>query len=539
MNRLPFFRTRPFHRAFGDPSGGDKWKSSKLFTTLGLAAVGLTAAVVCTACGDDDGGHGNGNVNNDNTNGNDGGVDAGDAYVDGDAQVPACPPEYSLATRQSEGIYDNELAIIGDGSACNVVDMNQFKNKFYMVCTDNRLLTWDPDSNSIFQFGSLPPSSNGPEGTPGEVIPRSLTMASTEDGVDVAITPAQTENTQNDVKGILYFNEVTDTYDPQSRGIMDSWDLVIRLTSGQPVPIAIGINPMGAALLSSVGTQGQRVWAAIQQSKRADVSTVSDTGQAVGFRIEKNGELIQIDREQTPKVSWWDIEKKRPFTVAKLGNGVIAVPFAGLVGDPSGPKTAKITFFDTAVVADDLTPVRTIDLGLGNNWELVPMPRIGMTADRKNFLMAAVNKVTGAQEIVIQHINNPDNVATTGYPGVQRLDISSYATGPVTNILVDNSTGSIARVYVTERGDISDPDPKNWTPGKLIVFELDLQTGVPSAIKTVKELGKNLFTGAVLDNDSGMLRQPVQYRIDCNAVEGADPNSNAPHLVRTDLSELR
>jgi hypothetical protein len=498
----------------------------KIAAVAGLAVAPFALA----ACGDDDGGNGSGNNsvnnNNGNTNDNDGGIpDGGDGSI-----PPVCEEDPdNMANRTAIGIYDNEAQLTPDGSSCNVVDLRTFDDKYYMVCEDNRLIAYDPilQNKKVYQFGAIPFDSTGPDGELGDVYPQALTVLETEDNVPIAITTAQTENIDDDVKGIMYINGVGgEDFHVPSGGRMDSWDLVVQVTmGGDPNFFYVAQDPLGSVYVPSSANDGARIWVAPQQFNR-------DSGQYVisdvlGFQVSNNNGTIQVVRNAEPKLAPSSVTGYRPSGMIKLDDTTIAVAFAGVAStNPNEAESAKLSFIDPTESGPFVDDLRTIDLQLGDNWELIPLPRITVTNDKRNFIMAAKNASTGKQEIVIQHINDPSNIETTSYGSVQRLDISSYTTGPITNILVDDGN----RVYVTEKGD-------GTTPGKLIVFDINLDTGEPGAIVDTRDLGINAGK-AVFNRFTGMIYQYVEKRMNCEAVHGSNEAKNSPYLIKIDTSQI-
>ncbi len=455
---------------------------------------------------------GNGNINNNNDQ-LDATTDASDSTVPTDADAGVLP--YVCIEEGREGIVDGKKELVTNTHPCDVADITYFQSKFYMVCkwSSNRLLSYDPNANALAELGSVTLSAQGPYNTVGDVHPKAITVFEPQVGYGTIGVTYQMVNQPNptDVKGGLYLHDV------ESGIKMDRFDLAFTIfhggaPNGEDIVLQ---DPLGVLF-----SQG-KLWIASENFNREVNDYV--VSEFVGAPVVIDGSLVRISREEQPTLGSANVASYRLTSVGRMDDTTIAGAYGGIAAaNPQDAESVRIAFFDTTDQGTLITAIRTFDLGLGSKWQLTALPRIGVSADKRNYVVAAENPSEGKKQIVVMHLNDIADIPGTPYL-INTFDITDYAKGRVQSVLVDN-----LRVYVTEEGDpnaVEDIDKF----GKLIVLDINPTNGSLS-LKATIPLGV-LPRPAALEPVTGRIYQPVMQ---ANCMDSGSP----PYMMEIDPSQV-
>lgn len=479
-----------------------------------LGAVVLGVLTGPAGCSDGKRGNNGGDGNINNNNDLDATTDANDSTVN-DADVDGGVLPYVCIEEGRDGIIDDKKELVTDTHPCNVADLVYFQSKFYMVCkwSSNRLLSYDPNENSLAGLGSVTQSTQGPYNTVGDVHPRAITVFEPQAGYRTIGVTYQMVNQPNptDVKGGLYLHDVG------SGSKMDRFDLSFIIFHGG--------NPDGEQIVLQdprgiIFSQG-KLWVAPENFNRE----VDDYALSVlvGAPVIIDGSLVRVSRAEQPQLGIANVGSYRLMGVGRLSDSIIAGAYGGIAAaNPQDAEPARIAFFDTTSEGTFITAVRTFDLGLGDKWQLTALPRIGVSADKKSYVVAAENPSEAKKQIVTMRLNDINNIPGTSYL-THTFDITPYARGRVQSIIVDDM-----RVYVTEEGDpnaVEDVDKF----GNLIVLDINPADGSLS-FKAAIPLGL-LPRPAELEPVTGKLYQPVMQ---ANCKE----SGSSPYIMEIDTNRV-
>ena len=496
------------------PSGSEVKEGAK---TVGKGL--LAVAFFPLSLGGCDSPHSNNNniVNNNNNNKPDADADVdGDAHVDGDADVVTDADadagdggidKFCIPNEQRPGIVDNKKALVYDTYDCSAVDIDYNVDKFHIACAfpNNRLLTYQPGTNTLSGHGQILMSSQGPLGHDGDVHPRSIYPFESYIAV-----PYQTENQAypTDVYGGVYLHDL------ESGVRLDTMQLSFSMTCGG--------CPEGDTFLLHYPV------AAIYSGEKLYVTNENYNPEAglyvrsivPGFGLATVGVATMFDHERAPALAMPD--GYRTAGAVNINDSTMAVVVSGLA---ASNQPAKIVLFNTT--ADVIMPVPItgeIDLNLAPGEELISLAEPAVVSpnggEPTQIIVAATDGVN--QKIVIASLNE----AVT--PRVRELDLTQYLKGRIVGLLSDGY-----RLYVLDSGNKDAVYPEDNT-GRLIVLNIAKETGEPSFFATngspIIPLGVNP-RAAEVDPDTGKIYVAVDRRSDCNGVEA---NDNQPYIMEID-----
>ncbi len=491
------------------------------FLKIGGRALTLPFALLGAGCGgDDDSGNngGNNNINNNNNNVDlDGSVDVfdasplddghvpfdGDVDADGDGGVE-CTPNADLPA------IEGGTNIVADNATCDPADLvyHDLSDNILAICKhpNNRLISFDPTTSGVAMLGQMSVTANGQQVHGQSLYPFTSPFNAAKDLIAV---PFQTVDVQhpNDVYSGSYM------FDFDTGSQLDTISLSFQiLCGGCPTEGTYNIQGASGAAFS---TLDDSLYVANENPRTDGTGYVSSFIPAL--ELQEIGTTPFFVHGSQPKLAIPG--GYRAAGITALSDGTLAVAVSGLANN-NPPAPPKLVFMDPSSGTVPIATTRSIELSLPADETLVPLPRVAHI-NEQSYVMVATDGITGtpAQRLVVVHRDLPTSETIH-----DQLDLTPYAKGPVTDVLVDETNSMI---YVIARG--------NSTEDGSITGISIAANGTPTVTKH-QSLG-GLAGKAELDplSTPRKIYVHVQSRSDCDAVNAGN---TGPQLLTIDVNSI-